>query len=144
MSYGFEIYYLFDNKYSILDGTNRAKTIEEITKTECSMNILQEKLASIVTRDGLPSRIAIKNMDRYNLPNMNSDNLDMIINYCKSLGQRPTEYSSNCDQYKTYNMETGQFYVPNTNTELYIQIENIVTPSNPFSSFDRLVSAVYN
>lgn len=139
---GFEIYYLSENKYSILGGTNRGKTVEEINENICTFEGLQKKLESIITHDGHPSYITIMHMGPYNLPNMKQEDINAIIDYGKSLGQRSTKYSPSYGKYMVFDPTTGKIADPVTNTELRIQVENTIVPKDPLSHLMRLMNIV--
>ena len=137
--YGFEIYYLGENKYSILGGTNRGKTFEEIRKDQYSMQEILDILTTIVTLDGLPTNIIIINMGYYNLENMSNDDITKITDHCKSLGQRPTKHGPSYGQYKAFNVDTKKFHVPGENTGLIVRVEQHVTPKDPMSNLKNLI-----
>jgi hypothetical protein len=137
--YGYELYYV-NEKFSLLGGTNRAKTQEEIASELLDMNELKEKIKSIITHNGMPSNILLIHMSRYNLKNMSKDVGTEIHKYCHDLGQRPTVKDASFGQYKVYNIETDTFYSPDADTSLNVNIESTVTPRDPLSSLKSLMS----
>ena len=138
--YGFEIYYFHDNTFSILYGTNRAKTLDEISSNKLDWPSLQNKLSQITTRNGMPSDLLIMHMGRYNLPVIPPETIQMITDYCTSLGQRPTTHDK--ISVKCICLDrTGRIITPG-DSRLIVTVEQTVTPRDPLSSFMQLTTIV--